>query len=294
MKLCENIAKGEKNLKNRLNKYETNIKPRLKEIEAWLLEGVQRQEIYKRLEIGHATLPPYREKYPELDKIFLEDDIRKGRKKTAKTNVFSDQPGEIVKAKNIRKTECVDEKPIEKPVVKEEPKDNNIIEALKKLAFGYIADIEEISDETIFSQAGKELKKRVREVKRKMPVHPNLDALKLISDEGLVEIVKNYDSETQKIKIVDQLDIEPILEKVRAEFEERLGIKNQIIQELRDGVKDIQESLKKKDIAIKELKSKSFQFEEKFNEILKELEDRKDIDDFVNDYKDEMGWKDDI
>ena len=60
------------------------------------------------------------------------------------------------------------------------------------------------------------------------------------------------------------------------------------------GVKDIQESLKKKKIAIKELKSKSFQFEEKFNEILKELEDMKDVDDFVNDYKDEMGWKDDI
>lgn len=278
------------------NKYETHIKPRLKEIENWLKEGIARDEISKRLELGHSTIAGYRPRYPELDQVYNEDDIRKGKIRAKPLNQEKKEDArpeqvEIIKENNAP----VAEEYQEETVSKEDVENPDVVETFKKLAFGYISDIEDNITETIFSAAGKELKRRERQVKRKMPVSPNLDALKLINDGGLVDVIRNYDSEVRSLKAqvdelqkVDYPDTGSILDIIRKEFDERLSIKNKIIKELRGSIEEIREDIKKKGIAIRELKSENIKFEQRLNEA---LEDTNDVDDFISDHLGELGFE---
>lgn len=50
----------------RPTKYETNVKPRLKEVEAWRNAGWSEEEIADELHITRQTLATYRKRYPEF------------------------------------------------------------------------------------------------------------------------------------------------------------------------------------------------------------------------------------
>lgn len=54
------------------NKYETNVEPRLFEIENWFKEGLIEKEISKRLEISQSSLDNYKRDYPELKKALKD------------------------------------------------------------------------------------------------------------------------------------------------------------------------------------------------------------------------------
>lgn len=51
---------------NKPNKYETLVKPRLKEIEEWRRIGWKEDEIAKELGISRSTFAQYKQLYPEL------------------------------------------------------------------------------------------------------------------------------------------------------------------------------------------------------------------------------------
>nr|DAQ40862.1 MAG TPA: terminase small subunit [Caudoviricetes sp.] len=56
------------------SKYETDVKPRLIEIEAWKRDGLTDEQIFKNLGISRDTFYKYKEKYPD----FL-DALKKGK-----------------------------------------------------------------------------------------------------------------------------------------------------------------------------------------------------------------------
>ena len=53
----------------RRNKYETNVKPRLDEVEAWLRDGMTNKEVAKKLRVSEDSLYTYQKKYPELKSL---------------------------------------------------------------------------------------------------------------------------------------------------------------------------------------------------------------------------------
>lgn len=56
--------------RGRPSKYETHVKPKLKEVEKWLREGASEKEIYNdRLHIGKDAWISYKKKYPELNEL---------------------------------------------------------------------------------------------------------------------------------------------------------------------------------------------------------------------------------
>ena len=56
------------------NKYETDVKPRLVEIEAWKRDGLTDEQIFKNLGISRDTFYKYKEKYSDFS-----DAIKKGK-----------------------------------------------------------------------------------------------------------------------------------------------------------------------------------------------------------------------
>ena len=53
----------------RRNKYETHVKPRLDEVEAWLRDGMTNKEVAKKLRVSEDSLYTYQKKYPELKSL---------------------------------------------------------------------------------------------------------------------------------------------------------------------------------------------------------------------------------
>ena len=56
------------------NKYETDVKPRLVEIEAWKRDGLTNEQIMKNLGIGRDSFYRYKDKYSEFS-----DALKKGK-----------------------------------------------------------------------------------------------------------------------------------------------------------------------------------------------------------------------
>lgn len=56
------------------NKYETDVKPRLIEIEAWKRDGLTDEQIFKNLGISRDTFYKYKEKYSDFS-----DALKKGK-----------------------------------------------------------------------------------------------------------------------------------------------------------------------------------------------------------------------
>ena len=56
------------------SKYETDVKPRLVEIEAWKRDGLTDEQIFKNLGIGRDSFYRYKEKYSEFS-----DALKKGK-----------------------------------------------------------------------------------------------------------------------------------------------------------------------------------------------------------------------
>ena len=56
------------------NKYETDVKPRLVEIEAWKRDGLTDEQIFKNLGISRDTFYKYKEKYTDFS-----DALKKGK-----------------------------------------------------------------------------------------------------------------------------------------------------------------------------------------------------------------------
>lgn len=56
------------------NKYETDVKPRLIEIEAWKRDGLTNEQIMKNLGIGRDSFYRYKDKYSEFS-----DTLKKGK-----------------------------------------------------------------------------------------------------------------------------------------------------------------------------------------------------------------------
>lgn len=54
------------------NKYDTNVKPRLFEIENWCRDGLIEEEICKRLGVSLSSLQNYKNKYEELSKALKD------------------------------------------------------------------------------------------------------------------------------------------------------------------------------------------------------------------------------
>lgn len=54
--------------------YETNVQPKLKEIEAWCRDGLDMKQISKKLDINISTLYKYKNNYREL-----EEALKRGR-----------------------------------------------------------------------------------------------------------------------------------------------------------------------------------------------------------------------
>lgn len=61
----------------RRSKYETHVKPRLKEIEQWIKEDCIEEQIAKNLGIAHSSLSLYKVQYSELMELFLKRRIDK-------------------------------------------------------------------------------------------------------------------------------------------------------------------------------------------------------------------------
>jgi hypothetical protein len=79
----------------RPSKYETNVKPHLKEIEKWCLT-MEDKQIAKTLGISVSTWCEYKKKYPELSEA-----VKRGR-----TNLVADLKSSLIeKAKGFRYTE---------------------------------------------------------------------------------------------------------------------------------------------------------------------------------------------
>lgn len=79
----------------RPGKYETNVKPRLKEIEKWCLT-MEDKQIAKALGISVSTWCDYKNKHPELSEA-----VKRGR-----TNLVSDLKSSLIeKAKGFKYTE---------------------------------------------------------------------------------------------------------------------------------------------------------------------------------------------
>lgn len=53
----------------RRNKYDTHVKPRLDEVEAWIRDGLTNKEVAKKLRVSEDSLYTYQKKYPELKDI---------------------------------------------------------------------------------------------------------------------------------------------------------------------------------------------------------------------------------
>jgi len=53
----------------RRNKYDTHVKPRLDEVEAWLRDGMTNKEVAKKLRVSEDSLYTYQKKYPELKSL---------------------------------------------------------------------------------------------------------------------------------------------------------------------------------------------------------------------------------
>jgi len=53
----------------RRNKYDTHVKPRLDEVEAWLRDGLTNKEVAKKLRVSEDSLYTYQKKYPELKEL---------------------------------------------------------------------------------------------------------------------------------------------------------------------------------------------------------------------------------
>lgn len=51
------------------SRYETRVKPRLEEIEAWCRDGVSEEQIAKNLGVAYSTFRSYKEKYPALSAV---------------------------------------------------------------------------------------------------------------------------------------------------------------------------------------------------------------------------------
>ena len=56
--------------RGRKSKYETHVKPRLKEIEEWLKEGATEEEVAKALGVAVSSLNLYKNQYMELSTAF--------------------------------------------------------------------------------------------------------------------------------------------------------------------------------------------------------------------------------
>ena len=56
------------------SKYETDVKPRLVEIEAWKRDGLTDEQIFKNLGISRDTFYKYKEKYSDFS-----DALKKGK-----------------------------------------------------------------------------------------------------------------------------------------------------------------------------------------------------------------------
>ena len=56
------------------SKYETDVKPRLIEIEAWKRDGLTDEQIFKNLGISRDTFYKYKEKYADFS-----DALKKGK-----------------------------------------------------------------------------------------------------------------------------------------------------------------------------------------------------------------------
>lgn len=57
-----------------ITSYDTNVKPRFKEIEEWLANGVSINELQRKLKIGSASFYRYRDQYPEFAELLIKYD----------------------------------------------------------------------------------------------------------------------------------------------------------------------------------------------------------------------------
>ena len=54
---------------SRRSKYETHVKPRLDELEAWIRDGLTNKEVAKKLRVSEDSLYTYQKKHPELKEL---------------------------------------------------------------------------------------------------------------------------------------------------------------------------------------------------------------------------------
>lgn len=73
--------------RGRKSRYETCVKPRLREIEQWIGNGVTQQQVSKNLGIAYSTFNDYKLKYQELSEII----------KKARINTVIELRGALVK-----------------------------------------------------------------------------------------------------------------------------------------------------------------------------------------------------
>ena len=62
--------------RGRKSKYETHVKPRLKEIEEWVANDVPDEQIAKNLHIHIATLYKYRDEFNELNECYARARVK--------------------------------------------------------------------------------------------------------------------------------------------------------------------------------------------------------------------------